>query len=428
MTNLGPHADSRSGDVPVSGRAGIGFGEEAFVSPPREQIGVGGLRISGRAKQLVMEVLESNRLSSGPMMQRFEREIAALHGCKLGLMCNSGTSALQIALAALKEKNGWDDEDEVLVPALTFMATSNVVLFNGLRPVFVDVEPEYYCIDPSKIEARITDRTRAIVPVHVGGLPADMDPILELARAHDLRIVEDSAEAMGVRYKGRPVGSFGDVACFSTYIAHLISTGVGGLCTTDDAELMEIMRSLMNHGRDSIYVTIDDDQVGRERISEIVHKRFSFVRLGHSFRATEMEAALGVAQFEEREELWACRTKIAERLTKGLSRHRDRLQLPRARPNAEHAFMFYPLVVVDPSTSRDDLVEYLEARNIETRPLLPLINQPVYRRLFGNLDREYPVAGRLNANAFYIGCHPAMSANDVQYVLTTFDQYFSARG
>ncbi|HEY4620491.1 MAG TPA: DegT/DnrJ/EryC1/StrS family aminotransferase, partial [Gaiellaceae bacterium] len=331
------------------------------IATGRPQIGIGDCRISARAKELVLEVLDSNRLSAGPMMDRFEREVARLHGCRFGLMCNSGTSALHIAIAALKEKYGWRDGDEVLVPALTFVATSNTVLYNGLQPVFVDVEPDYYCIDPAKIEGRITQRTRAIIPVHVAGLSSDMDPIMELAEGHGLRVVEDCAEAMTAAYKGRPVGSLGDVGCFSTYIAHVITTGVGGLCTTSDAELMELLKSLMNHGRDAIYIRIDDDQDAEgEALFEIADRRFSFVRLGHSFRCTEMEAALGVAHLEQREPAAARRLEVVARLIDGLTPLDDRFQLPHARPGAEHVYMFFPLVIVDPAVERDDLVAYLE--------------------------------------------------------------------
>jgi len=395
------------------------------IATGRPQIGIGDCRISARAKELVLEVLDSNRLSAGPMMDRFEREVARLHGCRFGLMCNSGTSALHIAIAALKEKYGWRDGDEVLVPALTFVATSNTVLYNGLQPVFVDVEPDYYCIDPAKIEGRITQRTRAIIPVHVAGLSSDMDPIMELAEGHGLRVVEDCAEAMTAAYKGRPVGSLGDVGCFSTYIAHVITTGVGGLCTTSDAELMELLKSLMNHGRDAIYIRIDDDQDAEgEALFEIADRRFSFVRLGHSFRCTEMEAALGVAHLEQREPAAARRLEVVARLIDGLTPLDDRFQLPHARPGAEHVYMFFPLVIVDPAVERDDLVAYLEAHGIETRYLLPLINQPVYRRLFGDLDAECPVAARLNERAFYIGCHADMSDEDVELVVSAFDGYF----
>jgi perosamine synthetase len=390
------------------------------------RIGIGDCAISDRAKALVLEVLDSNRLSAGPMMARFEHEMAALHGCAYGLMSNSGTSALQIALAALKERHDWQDGDEVLVPALTFVATSNIVLYNGLTPVFCEVEPDYFCIDPAEIEARVTPRTRAIIPVHVGGLPCDMDAVLDVAARHGLRIVEDSAEAFGVLYKGRPVGSFGDVGCFSTYVAHVISTGVGGICTTNDLELLSLMKSLMNHGRDAVYTRIDDDaDVSRAVELEIPARRFSFVRLGHSFRATEMEAALGVAQLEEREQRAARRADVVRRLTDGLSDLEPYLQLPHARPETEHAFMFFPLVVRDASISRDALIEHLERNGIETRHLLPLINQPIYRRLFGDLGAEYPVAARLNETAFYIGCQPELSSEDVDHVVACFHSYFA---
>jgi dTDP-4-amino-4,6-dideoxygalactose transaminase len=391
----------------------------------RRRIGIGDCLVSERAKALVREVLDSNRLSAGPMMDRFEQGVASLHGCAFGLMSNSGTSALHIALAALKERDGWNDGDEVLVPALTFIATSNVVLYNGLTPVFVDVEPTHYCVDPAQIEARVTERTRAIVPVHVGGLPCDMDPILEIADRHGLRIVEDSCEALGVRYRGRPVGSFGDVGCFSTYVAHVITTGVGGVCTTNDAELHELMKSFINHGRDTVYTRIDDDaDLERAHALDIPARRFSFVRLGHSFRATEMEAALGVAQLDELPARHARRMAIVARLTDGLRDLEDVLQLPGLREGSEHGFMFYPLVVRDPAVSRDALVDHLESLGIETRHLLPLVTQPVYERLFGDLAARYPVAAALDETAFYIGCQPELSDDDVDYVVSGFHGYF----
>jgi len=394
----------------------------------RSQIGVGGFRISQRAKELVMQTLDSNRLTAGPMMADFEKRIAESHASRYALMCNSGTSALHIALAALKEKYAWRDGDEVLVPAVTFVATANVVLYNNLTPVFVDVEREFYDIDPAKIEEQITPRTRAIMPVHIGGLPCDMDPILELAGRYGLRVVEDSAECMFVRYKGRPVGSFGDIGCFSTYAAHIISTGVGGLCVTSDPELIVLLKSLMNHGRDARYIRIDDDAVlhGSE-LFEVVQRRFRFSRLGHSFRATEMEAAIGLAQFEEREQAWNRRRDIVARLNAGLSVLQPRLQLPTPRPRTENAYMFYPIVVADAQVRRDDLIQHLEDRQIETRYLLPLINQPLYRDLYPNLEARFPVASWLNENAFYIGCHPEMSNTDVDYVIGQFHAYFGVQ-
>lgn len=391
----------------------------------RDQIGVGGFRITDRGKDLVMQVLDSNRLSAGPMMARFESEMAAIHGCRFGLMCNSGTSALHIALAALREVHGWKDGDEVLVPALTFVATSNVVIYNGLQPVFVDVDPRHYTIDPARIEEKVTPRTRAIMPVHLSGQPCDMEPILDIAARRNLRIVEDSAETMFVHDKGRMVGSFGEIGCFSTYVAHMITTGVGGVCTTNDPDLIVILKSLMNHGRDSIYTRIDDDRDKRGHdLFLVADRRFSFVRLGHSFRATEMEAALGLAQLEERDKLSARRCEIVARLNEALANIEEHLQLPRPRAGSAHSYMFYPLAICNPSIRRDDLITWLEDRCIETRYLLPLINQPVYRQMFGSLDDQYPVASWLNQNAFYIGCHPDMTNQDVEYVIESFQEFF----
>jgi len=391
----------------------------------RRQIGVGGFRITPRAKQLVQQVLDSNRLTAGPMMERFEGLMARAHDCRWGLMCNSGTGALQIALAALRERHGWRDGDEILVPALTFIATSNVVLYNGLRPVFVDVGADDYEIDPARVEDAVTDRTRCILPVHVGGMPCDMDPILEIARRRGLRVVEDTCETMFARYKGRSVGSFGDVGCFSTYAAHIVTTGVGGVCTTNDDELFVMLKSLMNHGRDSIYIRADDDaQAEGDELFAIADRRFSFVRLGQSFRATEMEAAVGVAQLEEIGDLVARRRAIAARFDEAFDRWADRIRRPHVRPGCDHSYMFYALRIVDPALARDDLVRHLEEHGVETRYLLPLINQPVYRELFGDLDARYPVAARLNETAFYVGCHPEMTDDDVGRVIEVFEAFF----
>ena len=308
---------------------------------------------------------------------------------------------------------------------MTFVATSNVVIYNNLKPVFVDVEPQYYTLDPARIEAKITPRTRAIMPVHLAGQPCDMEPIMALARRHKLRIVEDSAETMFAHDKGQMVGSFGDVGCFSTYVAHMITTGVGGVCTTNDPALMVILKSLMNHGRDSIYIRIDDDQDKHgSDLFMVADRRFSFVRLGHSFRATEMEAALGLAQLEERDQLNARRQEIVGRFNAALANLEEHLQLPRPRPQSAHSYMFYPLALRHPTLRRDELIAWLEDRQIETRYLLPLINQPVYRKLFGNLDEQYPVAAWLNQNAFYIGCHPEMTDEEVAYVIASFQEFF----
>ncbi|HXF82954.1 MAG TPA: DegT/DnrJ/EryC1/StrS family aminotransferase [bacterium] len=393
---------------------------------PMRLLGVGDATIGDLEIEFVLDTLKAGRLSYGRYTASFEQEFAREHERAYAVFCNSGTSALQVALHALKERHGWADGDEVLVPALTFIASSNVVLQNRLQPVFVDIEPLYFGMDPAQIEQHITSRTRAIMPVHMFGQCADMEPIMTIARQHGLRVLEDSCEAMFVRHRGRPVGSWGDAACFSTYVAHLIVTGVGGLALTDDPDLAVMFRSLINHGRDGIYLSPDASHVDDpERLWEVVRRRFSFVHVGYSYRATEMEAALGLAQLRRKDHIISGHQRNAAYLTAGLRPFEEYLQLPAVRPGSEHAFMMYPIVIRDDRIARDALVRHLEERRVETRFLMPLLDQPVYRRLFGDLEEQYPVARRVTRQGFYVGCHQGLSREDIDYMIDVFAEFFA---
>jgi perosamine synthetase len=388
------------------------------------RIGLGTAEISALQREYVNDVLAKNRLSYGEYTRRFEREFARLHDRRFAIFCNSGTSALQVAVHAMKEHYGWADGDEILVPAVTFVASSNVVLQNRLKPVFVDVEPDHVGIDPAQLSKRLTRRTRAIMPVHLFGQPCDMDAIMRFAQANDLRVLEDSCETMFVHYKGRPTGSFGDISCFSSYVAHLIVTGVGGFVTTNDEALATLMKSLMNHGRDNIYLSIDDDDTqDQDLLKQMVARRFSFIHVGYSYRATEMEAALGVGELARYQDILRRRQENSRYLTSRLSDLTRYLQLPSVRKDAEHAWMMYPVIVKD-GVDREALLLHLEMAGIETRHLMPLINQPVYRQLFGDLEPQYPVAARINRCGFAIGCHQGLQRSDLDHVIETFHRYF----
>ncbi len=392
---------------------------------PTQQIGVGCAEVSDNEKKYVLDALNNNRLSHGPYLTKFESLFAAGHELDYAMFCNSGTSALQVGLHAMKDKYGWNDGDEVLVPAVTFVASSNVIIQNQLTPIFVDVDPIYYEIDPEKIEEKITDKTVAIMVVHLFGQPCDMEPILAVAKKHNLRIIEDSCETMFVRHKGQMVGTWGDVSCFSTYVAHLLVTGVGGFACTSDEDLAVRIKSLMNHGRDGIYLHIDDDKnKSATQLFDLVARRFRFINVGYSYRGTELEGALGVGQMEIKDQILSSRQKNAAALTKGLKDLEPKIQLPKIRPETEHAFMMYPIVVKE-SVSRDDLVNYLEQHQIETRPMLPLLNQPIYIELFGNLEDQYPVAKSINNNGFYVGCHQGLKSEELDYIIDIFHQYFA---
>ena len=421
------------------------------------QIGVGDVIISDKARSYVNDVLTSRRLSHGKYLSAYESEFAKAHNVRYAVSCSSGTDAIRAAISCLKETENWKDGDEIIVPSVTFIATSNVVIQNNLKPIFVDIEKDYYGIDPKLIEAKITPRTKAIIVVHLFGHPCDMDPILAIATKHKLKIIEDSCETMFAKYKGRYVGTFGDLACFSSYACHIICTGVGGMVTTNNSKYATIVKSLLNHGRDSIYLSIDDDKnLDRQGLFKTVSRRFKFERLGYSSRLTEMEGALGLAQVEEREEGIVKRKRNGAFFTNRLSKFSKHLQLPKIRQEVDHVFMMYPIVVIEKDDILDflntkkeeitlqemqsfiekrksnfnkvDLVNFLEESNIETRDMLPLLNQPVYKKLFGdNLESKYPVAQWINKNGFYIGSHPSLTDEEKEYIIAKFEEFFRAR-
>jgi perosamine synthetase len=381
-------------------------------------ISLGHLSVNEQGRKYVNSVLDSNRLSKGKYTDKFEKDFASFHQVKHSVFCNSGTSALQVALAALAEYHKYPAAAEVLVPATTFIATSNIVLHNGMKPIFVDVDPITFNLDPSQIERHITPRTRAIIPVHLFGLPADMVKIKAIADKHNLQIIEDSCETMFAKCYGKSVGSWGDVACFSTYIAHLITGGVGGLVITDNPELMRISRSLIAHGRDSIYTSIDDDS---DPTKTIIERRFRFERVGYSYRVTELEAAIALSELEQWESNISARRRNAATLTGRLSDIGE-LQLPSIPLGFEHSFMMYPMVLKE--GSRDRLLMHLEENLIETRYLFPLLTQPVYRHLFPGLDIDYPTAKYLGEQGFFIGIHQGLNEDDVKYVSDVIHDFF----
>jgi len=387
-------------------------------------IGVGDFQVNPEIRKYVNDVLDTGRLSYGPYISKFEHNFAYLHDCLFGIMSNSGTSALQVAIQTLKIHHSWKDGDEILVPATTFVATANIVLHNNLTPVFVDIEDKYYGINPNLIEDKITSRTRCIIPVHLFGMPCQLDKIMEIAKKYNLKVIEDSCETMFADFNGKKVGSFGDIACFSTYIAHILITGVGGISTTSNAEYAVTMRSLINHGRDSIYISIDDDKgKTKDQLNEIIEKRFSFIHCGHSFRVTELEGAIGLAQLENWDENITQRQRNAQYLTEHLSKYSDKLQLPEIRPLASHVFMMYPILIKN--ELKQNICNHLEWFGVETRDMLPLLNQPFYKNYFDKPEIDYPVSDRVLKKGFYIGCHPYISPDMLAHVCECFDLYFN---
>ena len=323
---------------------------------------------------------------------------------------------------------GGERKRKVLVPAITFIASSNACLHAGLEPVFVDVDARTYNIDPNLIEDKIDEDTVAIMPVHLFGQPCEMDPIVEIASRHGLKIIEDCAESHFATYKGKKTGSFGEVAGFSTYVAHTITTGVGGVVTTNDREIMEISRSLIAHGRACTCekcLASDPTKVCPLRLQTEMDKRFMFVRLGFSYRIGELEGALGLDQLESRDFIMNTRLANATYLTEQLQDFQDYLQLPWYPNYVTHSFMIYPILIKkDAPFERDDLTHWLEHHNIETRPMMPLLNQPLYKNLFGDIEHQYPIAEWINHYGFYVGCHHGLKREHLDKIVGCIREFF----
>jgi dTDP-4-amino-4,6-dideoxygalactose transaminase len=387
----------------------------------KRRIGVGFFEADEETKELVNSVLDSGRISYGPLCRQLEEEFAEMHGKKYAVLSASGTDSLRAALHAAKILHEWKDGDEVIVPATTFVATINIVLQNNLTPVLVDVDPHTYCIDVEKVEQAVTYKTRAIIPVNLLGQSADLSNIETLADNKNLAVIEDSCEAMHVTHWGNPVGSWGDIGCYSFYMAHLVTAGVGGIAITDDPWYRDVMRSLVNHGRDTIYTSIDDDAgLEGDAMAAVMSRRFSFWFPGYSSRMTELQAALALVQLRRLGPMVARRQAVAAGLTRGLDAHRSMLQLPETAAGNVHSWMMYGIVTK--STNKWPLVTFLENRGIETRDLLPIVNQPAYKDWINPGD--FPVSDKLVRSGFYIGCHQGMSEEDVDYIISTVDEFY----
>lgn len=355
------------------------------------------------------DIWETARISYGPFSRKLEDMTADLHGCRWGVLSNSGTSSLQVAVQALKTLHGWKDGAEVIVPSLTFCATVNVILHNRLKPVLVDVDPDYYDIEVGMIDEVATKETVAIMPVHLFGQQCNMPGVMDRADRMGLKVIEDSCETM---FAG---GTKGDIACFSFYIAHLITGGVGGCAITNNADYAQAMRSLCNHG-----LSLQELPSGEPYDPTFLSRKFRFDQIGHSYRITEFEAALALAQMEEWEPMIAKRRENAATLT-GLLKDLEiqgHLTLPMHR--GAHSWMMYPIVLNEPKWN---LMRWLSARNIECREMVPLTNQPCYAGMFKESD--YPVSANINRRGLYVGCHQDLTTEQLEYVADAFYAYFA---
>lgn len=345
----------------------------------------------------VISVLRSGRLTdragSGFFVSQFERKFAKFIGTKYAVAMNSGTAALHASLMCLKLR----PLDRVIVPTFTFVSAAEMIVAAMGRPVFADINPETYCIDADNLEPLIDDRTRAIIPTHLYGLTCDMDPIMKLARKYDLAVIEDVAQAHGAVYKGKKAGSIGDFGCFSFYATKCMTTGEGGMVTTNNREYADILRAIRIHGETRDYRS---------------------TMLGHNYRMGEIEAAIGLTQLSRLPEFLQARRKNAEILMDKL-KDIENLQLPITPSGCEHSFYVFTVRLKGATVGRrNKVVNRLRMRKIEAVVYypVPIHLMPFYKQNFpcekGAL-RESEAAAK---QVFSLPVHPGLSEEDVNYV------------
>jgi perosamine synthetase len=353
--------------------------------------------LDGNERRYLQQCIDEGWISSeGPFVSEFERRLAARVGRRHGVAVSNGSAALETAVAAL----GLGPGDEVIVPSFTIISCVAPLVRAGVTPVLVDSDPKTWNMNPADVERRVTSRTRAIMVVHIYGLPVDLDPILATARRHGLRVIEDAAEMHGQTYRDRACGSFGDLSVFSFYPNKHVTTGEGGMVLADDDALAERCRQLRN----LCFVP------GK--------RRFVHEDLGWNFRMTNLQAAVGLAQLERLDEFVARKRRMGRRYTE-LLRDVPGLQLPLDRTDyAASVYWVYGLVLGDEVPfDAEEAMRRLAARGIGTRPFFfPMHAQPVFQRMGLFAGERYPVADRLAARGFYIPSGLALEEQDIERV------------
>lgn len=355
--------------------------------------------------EAVVEALKGDFLTTGPYVSRFERAIADYVGAKYAVAFSNGTAALHGACFAA----GIGEGDEVITTPMTFAASANCVLYRGGVPVFADIDEKTYNIDPQSVEEKITERTKAIIPVDFAGQPADLDPILEIAEKHRLVVIEDAAHALGAMYKGRKVGSISDMTMFSFHPVKLITTGEGGIIVTNNEEYYERLLQFRTHG-----ITRDRSRMAEDHGPWYYEMQF----LGYNYRLTDIQAALGLSQLKKIEKFLELRRRYAAMYNdafKGM----DELILPHQPEWAESGWHLY-VIRLRPeklAASRREIFEALQRQNIGVNVhYIPVHYQPYYRKL-GYDKGICPKAERVYEEILTLPLFPAMSEQDVRDVI-----------
>jgi len=354
----------------------------------------------------IKEVLDSGWVTTGPKTHRFEAEFARYVGAKHAIAVNSCTAAMHLALEAIGLRPG----DEVITTPYTFAATAEVIRYFDARPVFIDIDRRSLNMRPELIEGAITERTRAVIPVHIAGLPVDLDPIHEVARSHNLPVIEDAAHAFPAFYRGRMIGGISDFTCFSFYATKAITTGEGGMICTDNDEWADRCRTMALHG-------ISKD--AWKRYTSEGSWYYEIIAPGFKYNLTDVAAAMGLAQLAKAERMWLRRRQIAHMYNAAFGEWPE-LQVPEDRDDCQHGWHLYVLRLnLDRlRIDRAQFIEELRERNIGCSVhFIPLHIHPYYREIYGYLHEDFPVAYHEYLRAISLPIYSKMSDSDVQDVI-----------
>lgn len=376
-------------------------------------------------------------LTTGRFAAQFERQFADFVGVRHALLVNSGSSANLLAVSALTSPLLGDRQvkpgDEVITVAAGFPTTVNPILQNGLVPVFVDVQLPTYDIDPAHLEKALSPRTRAVVLAHTLGNPFDLDAVHGFARKHNLWLVEDCCDALGSEYRGRKVGTFGDLATVSFYPAHHITMGEGGAVLTQSAVLRRAAESLRDWGRDCWCDPGKDNTCGKRfewQLGDLpagYDHKYTYSHIGYNLKATDMQAAVGLSQLKKLPEFIRRRRENFEVLRSGLKPWEGRLILPEATPHSNPSWFGFPITVrEDAGFERPALIRWLESRKIGTRLLFGgnLLRQPAYLKIAHRLVGTTEQTDRIMRQTFWIGLYPGLDSPRLDHVLRSFEEFF----
>ena len=349
----------------------------------------------GNEKKYLNQCIDQAWISSeGPFVRQFEEEFSAYLGLKYGIAVCNGTAAIEVALAAAGIREG----DEVIMPTFTIISCAIGVLRLGAKPVLIDAEPETWNMDTSQIEAKITPRTKAVMPVHTYGHPVDMNPIMELARKHGLKVIEDAAEVHGAEYRGKKAGSIGQVGCFSFYANKIVTSGEGGMVVANDEAIAERARAYRN-------------------LCFRPEKRFYHTELGYNFRMTNLQAAVALAQLEQIDEHICIKKQNAMSYSQRLA-DIGSLKLPVEKEWAKNVYWMYGIELKeDAGMDNEELASKLRERGVATRPFfLGMHEQPVFHDMGLFLGEHYPVAEKLARRGLYLPSGLALKEEQIETV------------